>query len=146
MQDEPSGPTPDLKALRRFLQILYFTLFATLGLYWVVLEQLAAEIKPAELGFLKTALAACAAGTGGIVLYVRFSRIGPLLAETTSDLNQRSARLRASYILCYALSEAVALWGFMVRVLGGERAEAIPFFLGAVVLFLLCYPRLPETH
>lgn len=145
MQYVSSPPAVDVKALLRFLKIVYFSMFVAVGLYWVVLEEVAARIEPAELGVVKTSLAAVAAILGGVVLYLRFARIGALLTETTSDWSQRLARLRFFYILCFTLSEAVAIYGFVVRFLGGDRGDAIPFFLGAVVLFLLCYPRVPAA-
>jgi len=145
MHCRPESPLNDPAVFGRFLKLLYFILFATVGLYWMVLEMLAAQIEPAELGMMKTGLAAVAAILGGVVLYLRFSRIGALLTETIGDWSQRLARLRFFYIICFTLSEAVALYGFVVRFLGGERGDAIPFFLGAVVLFLLCYPRVPEA-
>ena len=142
----PPGSAPtDPAAFSRFLKILYFTLFGTVGLYWLVLELLAANVEPRESGMEKTLLAALAAACGVVVLYFRFSRIPPLLAEASGDFSQRLARLRFHYILSYTLSEAVALYGFVVRMLGGAREEAAPFFLGAVALFLLCYPRVPPA-
>src|SRR3990170_6490717 len=93
---------------------------------------------------MKLGLTAAAAIIGGIVLYLRFARLGPLLAEASGDFGQRLARLRFHYILCYTLSEAVALYGFVLRFLGGSREDSIPFFLAAVVLFLLCYPCPPQ--
>jgi len=145
MQYPPGSAPTDLAAFSRFLKILYFTLFGTVGMYWLVLEMLAANIEPHELGPMKLSLAAAAAISGGIVLYLRFARLGPLLAETSGDFGQRLARLRFHYILCYTLSESVALYGFVLRFLGGSREEAIAFFLPAVGLFLLCYPRLPAA-
>ncbi len=145
MQYPPGSAPTDAAAFSRFLKILYFTLFGTVGLYWLVLEMLAANIEPHELGPMKHGLAAAAAIIGGAVLYLRFARLGPLLADASGDFGQRLARLRFHYILSYTLSEAVALYGFVVRVLGGAREEAIPFFVGAVALFLLCYPRVPAA-
>lgn len=145
MQYPPGSAPTDPAAFSRFLKILYFTLFGTVGLYWLVLDTVAANVAPREPGMEKTLLAALAAACGVVVLYFRFSRIPPLLAEASGDFGQRLARLRFHYILCYTLSEAVALYGFVVRFLGGSREEAIAFFLPAVGLFLLCYPRLPQT-
>ena len=145
MQYPPGSAPTDLAAFNRFLKILYFTLFGTVGMYWLVLEMLAAQIEPRELGFTRSGFGAAAAATGGLVAYLRFARIGALLAEVSGDFGQRLARLRFHYILCYTLSETVALYGFVLRFLGGSREEAIAFFLPAVGLFLLCYPRLPAA-
>jgi len=141
----PTSPPPDLVVFKRLTQVIYFVLFGTVGLYWVVLEMLAASVEPRDLGTIKHVLFAVAAGSAGFVLYLRFARIPPLLDQLTGDFSRRFARLRYCYLLCHVLSEAVALYGFVVRMLGGAREEAVPFFVGAVALFLLCYPRLPQT-
>lgn len=141
----PTSPPPDLAVFKRLTQVIYFVLFGTVGLYWVVLEMLAASVEPRDLGTIKHVLFAVAAGSAGFVLYLRFARIPPLLDQLTGDFSQRFSRLRYYYLLCHVLSEAVALYGFALRVLGGERADALPFFGASVVLFLLCYPRLPQT-
>lgn len=138
------GPA-DLKAFQRFLQVLYFALFATVGMYWVVLELLGPSIEPRDVGPVKMALQGIAGGTALGVLYLRFARLGPLLADTTADPAQLLPRLRLHYILCYTLSEAVALYGLVLRLLGASREEVVAFFAAAVILFALCYPRPPQT-
>lgn len=143
----PETPTPapvELAAFNRVVKVLYFTLLATVGVYWTVLELLAANIEPRDLGLVKTALLVAAAGTVGGVLSLRFGRLRPLLAEAGSELTARLAQARTYYILCFALSESVALYGFVLRFLGASRAEAAPFFVAAVGLFLLCYPQTPR--
>lgn len=137
--------TSEFKASRRFLQILYFTLFATVGMYWLVLEMMAPGLEPRDVGAIKLPLQGVAGGTALGVLYLRFVRLAPLLAGSTTDLTQLVPRLRFYYILCYTLSEAVALYGFVLRLLGASREEAVAFFVAAVILFVLCYPRLPES-
>ncbi|MFQ5663617.1 MAG: hypothetical protein ACE5HL_07290, partial [Terriglobia bacterium] len=144
-------PPIDRRSLSRFVKILYWVMFATVGLYWYVLELLAPPTSP--LGPLKTYIAITALATAGFVLYWRFARIAPLLSASGADplspsgaeMSARLTKLRSYYILCYTLSEAVALYGFVVRMFGGHRADALPFFAGAVTLFLLCYPRLPKS-
>ncbi|MGH9863636.1 MAG: hypothetical protein ACRD35_09470 [Candidatus Acidiferrales bacterium] len=127
------------------MKVLYFALFATVGLYWVVLEILAPGLEPRDPGIVKTVLQGVAAATAGAVLYLRFSRIASLLDASTPEPPNRLAQLRLYYILCFALSEAVALYGFVLRFLGGTRQETALFFLGSAALFLLCYPRLPTA-
>lgn len=141
----PASPPPESAVFKRFLFILYFTLFATVGLYWVVLEMLAPGVEPADMGMMKKGLGAAAAVCAAVVLYLRFGQIATLLADTTGELSSRLARLRLYYIISYTLSEAVALYGFALRMIGADRADAVPFFLGAVALFLLCYPRMPGS-
>lgn len=135
----------ELQAHKAVLLVLYFALLATVAMYWFVQELVAADREPAELGLLSTVLLIVGAGTAMVVLVLRFSLIPPLLSAATMEMAPRLARLRAYYIVCFALAEAVALYGFVSRLLGSSREDTIPFYLAAIVLFALCYPRAPET-
>jgi F0F1-type ATP synthase membrane subunit c/vacuolar-type H+-ATPase subunit K len=68
-----------------------------------------------------------------------------MLHTPTMELTQRLARLRAFYIVCFALSEAVAIYGLVLRILGAGLDDSILFFAVAIGLFLLCYPKTPQT-
>ncbi len=135
---------PDLRAFKIFVRVLYFTLFAAVGLYWFVLEFLKRESELGEPGILEPVFGAVGAVTALAVLFLRFSRIPSLLAGSSVETRQRLTQLRASYILCFVLAESVALYGFLLGLLGASTGDTLVFFLGAAVLFLLCYPRVPE--
>jgi hypothetical protein len=144
MPIEPTQPAVNSAALLRFLRMVYFILLATVGMYWFVAEMLAAGKDAQGVGGMRTWLVGVAGATAVVVLYFRFSRIPPLLVTTAQGpSSERLAQLRIFYILCFTLSEAVALYGFVLRFLGESREGVAPLFLGAVVLFVLCYPRLP---
>lgn len=144
MQPTPRPSLGELRAFNLVIKILYIALFSAVGLYWVVAEMVASGLPPREPGVLRTALQAVAGVTAAAVLYLRFSRLGPLLGGSATEPNVRLSQLRVLYILCFALSEAVAIYGFVLRFLGGGREEAALFFLAAGGLFLLCYPRAPD--
>jgi hypothetical protein len=57
--------------------------------------------------------------------------------EDTAALN----RWRSGYIITYALSEAVALFGLMLRILGFTLSEVAPFYVVGFVLILFFSPR-----
>ena len=144
MQIRPRESRVNSATLLRFLKMIYFILLATVGMYWFVVEMLTAGKEPQDLGVMGTWLAAAAGATAVVVLYFRFSRIPPLLVTTAEGPSgERLAQLRIFYILCYTLSEAVALYGFLLRFLGESREGVAPYFFGSMVLFVLCYPRLP---
>jgi F0F1-type ATP synthase membrane subunit c/vacuolar-type H+-ATPase subunit K len=52
-------------------------------------------------------------------------------------------RWRTGHLLFLALCEAVALYGFVLRILGFPRMQALPFFLVAFVAMVLFGPRRP---
>lgn len=144
MQPSASPPPPDAGAIARVIKIVYFVLFATVGFYWGVLELPSSNIEPRAPGPLRWALVALGGASAVSVLYLRFSRLPTLTGSPTTSPAQRLAQMRVLYLLSFALAESVALYGFLLRMLGASRQDAVPFFVAAVVLFLLCYPRVPE--
>ena len=143
MNGLPHGQ-PELRPFKMLVLILYFTLFATVGLYWFVLGFLKRESELSESGILEPVFWALGAVTALAVVFLRFSRIPSLLGATSGELGQRLVQLRASYILCFVLAETVALYGFLLGLLGVSSRDTLVFFLGAAALFMLCYPRVPE--
>jgi len=135
----------ELDAYKRVIVILYAALFATVPMYGIVAEVIAANREPADPGVIMLVLLALGATTTAVVLFIRFSLIPPLLHTPTLELTQRLARLRALYIVCFALAEVVALYGLVLRVLGAGLDNAILFFAVSIGLFLLCYPKTPDT-
>jgi hypothetical protein len=57
--------------------------------------------------------------------------------EDTAALN----RWRSGYIITYVLSEAVALFGLVLRILGFSLLQVAPFYLVGFVLILFFSPR-----
>ncbi len=56
------------------------------------------------------------------------------------------ARWRTENIVCFVLCEAVALWGFLLRMLGGTFLRAAPFYAVAILLMLVWTPRLDVSQ
>ena len=133
-------------AFRQFVWVLYFCLFSATGLYWLVPYYVSLDQVAVELGLVKPVFLTIAAFAAAAALYVRFSLIGSLLEFKTPpappDLEQR---LRTHYIICYALCESVGLFGLVLYFLGGTRQDFAVLYFGALGLFGLCYPRLPEN-
>lgn len=129
----------------RVLRVLYAALFASILLYGFVQELVMADREPKDLGVLKLALLVAAGSTAAVVFFLRFSRIPALLSAPTLELGPRLAQLRIYYIVCFVLAETIALFGFVLRILGGSRVDSLPFYFIAVVFFLLSYPRAPEA-
>ena len=55
-------------------------------------------------------------------------------------------RWRAGYIVTYALCEAIALYGFVLRFVGFSLSQVAPFYLAGFVLILFFGPRRPSTE
>ncbi len=109
------------------------------------MAEVAPQLESRPLGSVKTSLTVLAALSGLVALYVRFNKIGALLSpDVPTDTLKRLVKLRQYYTVCYVLSECTALFGVALRYQGASVREVIPFFLGALILFGLCYPRLPS--
>lgn len=138
-------PTPSAP-LRQLVWTLYFCLFSATALYWLVPYYVSLGEVEVEAGFVKPLFLAVGLATAAAALYVRFSLIASLL-ESKAPLEPPGLepRLRTYYIVCYSLCESVGLFGLVLYLLGGARQDFALLYLAALGLFLVCYPRLPQS-
>ena len=70
-------------------------------------------------------------------------------AESSLAGNPESAttlyRWRTGYMATYALSEAIVLYGVVLRFLGLSFSQVVPFFLAGFILMLFFGPRRPSN-
>jgi hypothetical protein len=138
------APTDELAVLVRFLKSLFIAMLGSVLLFWVLLGVLSSPGGPRQVGPVKPALAFVALGLALATLYLRYGRIAPLLSPLRpASPTESIPQLRLYYLLCYVFAADVALMGFILGILGVERADVFPFFLAAATLFALCYPRVP---
>lgn len=52
---------------------------------------------------------------------------------------------RTGYLLTYAFSEAIALYGVLLHFLGFRMAQVAPFLIAGVALIVFYSPRLPTS-
>lgn len=78
-----------------------------------------------------------------VILIVRRSMVAPSLAALTSNGGDAVAlnRWRTGYVITYALCEALALFGFILRILGFSFRSVVPFYLASVILMTYFSPR-----
>ena len=76
------------------------------------------------------------------VMVIRAERILAHNAEDSVSLN----RWRAGYIVTFALSEAIALYGFVLRFLSFSLAQVMPFYVTGFVLLVFFRPRRPPNE
>jgi hypothetical protein len=55
------------------------------------------------------------------------------------------ARWRSGYVLIYALCEAVALYGLVLRFMGFTLTQVAPFYVVGFVLLFFFSPRRPSS-
>lgn len=83
--------------------------------------------------------------TIGVILVVRRTLV--LHSETMLRSNSSDQlllqRWKTGYIVTYALSEALALFGLIVRLDGFSLSQAVTFYLPGFILMLFFRPRQP---
>ena len=137
-------PSVKVQAHSRFMKLIFFIMVFSVGKYAVVLREIGQSAKPLPDG-MKIGLEVWALASALVVLFVRFVKIaGVLVPDTPIPIVERLAKLRAYFILCYVFAETVALYGFVLGSMGSSLVDAAPFFVGSLLLFALCYPRLPS--
>jgi F0F1-type ATP synthase membrane subunit c/vacuolar-type H+-ATPase subunit K len=84
----------------------------------------------------------------GAAVVVRRTLVLPaeaLLREKPADPLVQ-ARCKTGYIFLYALCEALALFGLILRLAGFTLAHVWGFYLGGFLLLLLFSPRVPRSQ
>jgi len=134
-----------IESSQRFLKIVFFVLVFWVLLYGVALKTVQIPAGSHPPASMKTGLMIVAGAVSLIVLFLRFRKIDALLSpEVTTPLPERLAKIRALFIVCFVLSESVALCGFALGYMGAGARDVVPVFVGALVLFGLCFPGIPS--
>ena len=79
-----------------------------------------------------------------LAYFFRFRRLSPALEKLRRDPNDANAlkQWRGAHIVILVLTMSVALYGFVLRVMGAGRRVAWPFFVLAFIIMLLWRPQL----
>jgi F0F1-type ATP synthase membrane subunit c/vacuolar-type H+-ATPase subunit K len=130
-------------ALRQ-LQIIWIALLITVGVYIVIGERVHPQQAPPNKIVFQAVALACVATMSFIFIVRRFT-IGKAVEVLSINPEDAGAlgRWRVGYIVSLALSESVALFGFVLRMLGFSLGQVAPFYLAAGILMLFCMPRRP---
>jgi hypothetical protein len=81
----------------------------------------------------------------GVILVVRRTLVlqsAATLAERPNDA-ATIARWRAGYVMTYALSEAIAMFGLLLRIIGFSLQQVASFYVAGFILLLFFGPRRP---
>ncbi|HMC74261.1 MAG TPA: hypothetical protein VKG87_08160 [Terriglobales bacterium] len=81
-----------------------------------------------------------------VILIIRRNMVRPSLAGLASNAGDGVAlnRWRVGYVITYALCEAVALYGFILRIMGFSFRSVAPFYLASIILMIFFAPRTVE--
>jgi hypothetical protein len=123
-------------------------LLVAVALYMFVGEQLASGRVESPNVVLFQVMAIVAVVNVVLIVVVRRSMVAPSLAVLRSNSSDLPAlnRWRGGYVVTYALCEAVALYGFILRIMGFSFRSVVPFYLASVILMIYFGPRSVEAQ
>ena len=128
------------------LRIIQIAMLSAVVLYIVVGEVVPHTAHPMN-PVLFQALAALATSTVFMLFFLRrvtVLKAEPALAGPSID-SAALSRWRAGVILTLALSEAISLYGFVLRMLGFSLSQVAPFYIAGFTLMLFLGPRKPSN-
>lgn len=133
---------PAVKTVR----LIQIAMLVSVGLYAVV-----GEVAGRHLNTDATiiyAISFASISVVGAILVVRKTMV--LQSETELKAKPDDpvilARWKTGYFVTYALCEALALFGLVLRMLGFSLNQVWPYYAGSFVLLLLFWPRSPQTY
>jgi hypothetical protein len=84
----------------------------------------------------------------GVILVVRRTLVLQSAAALRTRPNDVATlnRWRAGYLMTYALSEAIAMFGFLLRIIGFSLSQVASFYVAGFILLLFFGPRRPVSE
>jgi hypothetical protein len=127
------------------LNMVRAALLMAIVFYMFIGEKIAVGRSPASTVVFKT-LAAISVVTLVTLLVLRRLMVVPALATLRTNPSdvQALGRWRTGYFVTYSLCEALALYGFVLRVLGFPFSQVILFYVASLALLLYYRPQLPQ--
>lgn len=134
-----------MDSLLRTLRIIQTALLGSVLLYVLLAARLGPPPRPTfPLVFFMIALMAVANSVGIFVIRRIMVKRAENVLQTNAGDSKARARWGAGHILILALSESIALYGFVLRFVGFGFSQVIPFFVASFILMLFFGPRRPS--
>ena len=130
----------------RTLRAVQWTMLASVLLYGILGETAGPGprgVDPA-VSYVFTTLSVAIIGVIFVVRRTLVLRAAASLAAHPDDsisLNQ----WRTGYLTTYALCEALAIFGIVLRFLGGNLQQSLPYYIGGFALLFFFRPRQPVS-
>jgi hypothetical protein len=83
-----------------------------------------------------------------LIIWMRRLLISPAEAVLAANASETTAlnRWRAGYMVIYAICEAIALYGLVLRFLGFTLSQVAPFYAAGFILLVFLSPRPPSNE
>jgi hypothetical protein len=131
----------------RIVRVLQVAMLLSVLLF-VVTGELVGSIPRLSNPTLFYALSLATITIVGVILVVRRTLVlqsATMLAARPNDVATLS-RWRAGYVMTYALSEAIALFGLLLRLIGFSLSQVASFYVAGFILLLFFGPRRPARE
>jgi hypothetical protein len=129
-----------MQTARRFIQMLRFFMLASIIIYGYIVWRLPSSAHPNPLLF--KVLTALSIGLVILIFVMRRLQVHPVESALEVNPNDAAAlgQWRQGYVVSYALSEAIVLYGLVLHFLGFPAKRVIPFFVSGFALILFLRP------
>ena len=133
-----------MRAALRTLRVIQWAMLASIVFYAVLPEvvSLPKRIGNPSVSYMFSTLAVAIVGVIFVVRRSLVLRSAESLAAHPDD-PLALGPWRAGYIITFALCESLALLGVILRFIGFDRQQSLPFYVGGFVLLLFFAPREP---
>lgn len=138
-----------MQASLRFLRIVHGVMLLSLLVYALLPEWVNPHLDHPPNPVVFYAITAMSAAIVAIVFFVRRKLIRAseeLATDMTKPNIAADLRWRKGYILCFALCEAIGLYGLVLRFMGFNFRQVVYFYVVAIILMIYCRPTLPDSY
>jgi hypothetical protein len=132
-----------LEATLTFLRKVRWALLASIGFYVIVCLRAQVNHAPKPIVLYVIMLIALNLVASMFFFRRKFIIAAETVLSVTPDEPRALARLRTGYVVIWALSEAIVLYGLVLHYMSFSFAQVSPFFMGGFVLMLFMSPRPP---
>lgn len=139
-----TGSNQSVEISQRQLRIIHAVMLLSIVFY--AFMSLRAPLRPAPQPVVLYGVAAVCVADLGVILVLR-SKLLPHprpISSTEPDPRILIANWRRACIVTWAFSEAIALFGIVLRYMGFPMRQAALFFVAGFLLMLLFAPTRPE--
>jgi F0F1-type ATP synthase membrane subunit c/vacuolar-type H+-ATPase subunit K len=131
----------------KLLRIVWAALLMAIAGYIVIGERVPSS-RPSANPLIFRAIALAAISTVVIIFVVRRVIVTRATQTLGSNPGDQSAflRWRGGSIAIFALCEAIALYGFVLRMQGFTLSQVAPFYISGLLLMVYFGPRRPASN
>ena len=130
----------------KIVRLIQIAMLLSVGIF-VVAGEMVGSIPKLSNPTLFYALSLATITIVGVILVVRRTLVlqsAVTLATRPNDVATLN-RWRAGYVMTYALSEAIAMFGLVLRLIGFTLSQVAYFYIAGFILLLFFGPRRPVT-